>query len=45
MALLERPVLAVVGPRELSAYGQEVLEELFRHLQHFNVVTVSGMAP
>ncbi len=45
LALLQKPVLAIVGPRELSSYGQEVLEELFRHLQHFNVVTVSGMAP
>lgn len=45
LSVLERPTLAIVGPRLMSPYAQEVLEALFEQLQYFDVVTVSGMAP
>lgn len=45
LELLNRPTIAIVGPREMSPYAQEVLEQLFAELQHMDVVTVSGMAP
>lgn len=44
LEVLDRRVLAIVGPRNITSYGQQVLEELFSHLQHFNVTTVSGIA-
>lgn len=45
LALLDRPTLAIVWPRQMSSYAEQVLEELFQQLQYYDVVTVSGMAP
>ena len=42
--MLQKPSLAIVGPRNMSPYAQEVLERLFQVLQHYDVVTISGMA-
>lgn len=45
LEVLNKPTLAIVGPRQISPYAQEVLENTFEHLRSFDVVTVSGMAP
>ncbi len=45
LSVLEKPTLAIVGPRLMSPYAEQVLEALFEQLQYFDIVTVSGMAP
>ena len=45
LEVLQKPTLAIVGPRQMSPYAQEILIELFRHLRYYDIVTVSGMAP
>lgn len=42
--LLHKPLLAIVWPRKMTSYARDVLEELFRELQQYDVVTISGMA-
>lgn len=44
LSLLNRPALAVVGTRKMTAYGKEMVGELVRNLKPFNPVVVSGMA-
>ncbi len=44
LSLLNRPILAIVGPRKMSSYGQEVVEHLFDELERYDVVTISGLA-
>ena len=43
--LLDKPILAIVGPRKHTSYAQQVLENIFNQLQHYQVATISGMAP
>jgi DNA processing protein len=43
--LLDKPILAIVGPRKHTSYAQQVLENIFQQLQHYQVATISGMAP
>jgi len=43
--LLDNPILAIVWPRNHSAYASEVLHELFSHLPSRKLVTLSGWAP
>lgn len=42
--LLNRDILAVVGPRNISPYGKQVVEHLMDRAQHYNLVTISGLA-
>lgn len=42
--LLNRKILGIVGPRNMSNYSKSVLENLFTQMQHYEVVTISGMA-
>ena len=42
--LLNRPILAIVGPRKPSEYGQKIISELLWHLADRDVVTISGLA-
>jgi DNA processing protein len=42
--LLERPCVAVVGSRKVSAYGKAVTAQLVRELAQHGVVIVSGLA-
>lgn len=44
LSLLNRPSLAVVGTRKMTAYGKEMVGELMRNIQPFDPVVVSGMA-
>ena len=44
LALLERPVVALVGARACSAYGRAVARSLARDLAASGVVVVSGLA-
>ena len=44
LSLLDRSLLAIVWPRKLSHHGESVLSLLFENLQHYNLVTISGMA-
>lgn len=43
-ALLEKPVLAVVGSRKVSPYGREVTEKIVSEVAGKGVVIVSGLA-
>lgn len=42
--LLHKPLLAIVWPRKMTSYARDVLEELFSHLQQYDIATISGMA-
>lgn len=42
--ILQKKVLWIVGPRQMSSYGEQVLEELFKHLDTKEVITVSWLA-
>lgn len=44
ISVLTNPLLAIVGPRKMSPYAQEVLEKLFLILQDYKLTTISGMA-
>ena len=39
--LLDRHILAVVGPRNISGYGKQVVEKLFDHAKDYDLVTIS----
>ncbi|ALI33350.1 DNA processing protein DprA [Weissella cibaria] len=43
-ALVNRPCVAIVGARELTPYGQQVLATWLPHLVGTKLVTVSGLA-
>jgi DNA processing protein len=42
--LLHRPKLGIVGSRKATAYGQQVMQDLFAQLEGTDVVTISGGA-
>lgn len=42
--LLNRELLAVVGPRRVSDYGKSVVKKLFESVQYYDLVTISGLA-
>ena len=42
--LLHKPLISIVGPRDMTPYAQEVLKALFAVLKNYDVVTVSGLA-
>lgn len=42
--LLHKQILAIVGPRQCSPYAKQVMEELFRVLPQYDLVTISGLA-
>lgn len=44
ISVLNNPLLGIVGPRKMSPYAQEVLEQLFLILQRYKLTTISGMA-
>lgn len=47
ISLLDDPTniyVCIVGPRKASAYGQDATNLILKHLQKFNVITVSGAA-
>jgi DNA processing protein len=43
-ALLERPIVSIVGSRKVSAYGREITTTLARQLAEQGVVVMSGLA-
>lgn len=44
IALLDKKLLAVVGPRKHSPYAEQVLQWLFQSAKNYNLATISGMA-
>ena len=42
--VLDKPLLAIVGPRLKSDYADQVLSNLFAILQRYDIVTISGLA-
>lgn len=42
LALLEQPILSIVGPRMPSHYASEILHKLFQTAQNYQLVTISG---
>ncbi|MEI6425742.1 MAG: DNA-processing protein DprA [Candidatus Absconditabacteria bacterium] len=45
ISLLQRPILGIVGPRQPSIYAGKILDRLFKTIDRYNLVTVSGLAP
>lgn len=43
--LLHRNILTIVGPRNYSSYGEQVMESLFSILPSYDLVTISWLAP
>ena len=44
VSLLQKKILGIVGPREMSEYAEQLLEAFFQQGKEFDLVTVSGMA-
>ncbi len=44
LALLSQPSIALVGTRDMSAYGKRVVQAIVPDLVHAGLVTVSGLA-
>lgn len=44
-SLLNKPIVAIVGPRIPSNYAEEVLHMLFNYLAQYDIVTISWLAP
>lgn len=44
LAILQQPLLALVGTRKMSTYGRRVVEFFVTDLVHAGVITVSGLA-
>ena len=42
--LLHKSIIAIVWPRKATPYARQVLEELFKKLQYYDVVTISWLA-
>lgn len=43
--LLNKHILTLVWPRNYSPYATQVMEDLFRVLPNYDLVTISGLAP
>jgi len=43
-SLLRRPKIAIVWPRAMTAYGEQVVTYMFDHIPRYDVVTISGGA-
>lgn len=44
ISLLHRSKIAIVGPRAMSSYGEQVVSYMFDHIPRYDVVTISGGA-
>jgi DNA processing protein len=44
LSLLDKNILAIVGPRKPSVYSHKVLKKLFEYAENYDLVTISGMA-
>lgn len=44
LALLEQPMLSIVGPRMPSHYASQILHKLFQTANNYQLVTISGWA-
>lgn len=44
LSLLNKKILGIVGPRQMSVYGKKVIESLFATAGEYDFVTISGMA-
>jgi len=44
ITLLNKPILAIVGPRLMTTYAKQILNQLFLKLKNYNLVTISGLA-
>lgn len=44
ISLLDKDILAIVGPRKHSIYSDKVLRQMFEHAKNYDLVTISGMA-
>lgn len=44
MSILDKPIIAIVGPRRMSSYAEHILNLLFEQLRKYNLVTISGLA-
>ena len=44
ISLVQRDILAIVWPRAMSPYGQQVVEHLFAYIPQYALVTISGGA-
>lgn len=44
LSLLNKKILGIVGPRMMSNYGKQVLENVFSLAPKYDLVTISGMA-
>jgi len=45
ISLLQRPILGIVWPRQPSIYAGKILDRLFKVVDRYDLVTVSGLAP
>ncbi len=43
-SLMDRPLLAIVGPRKMSAYQEKIVKEFLDAAKHYDLVTISGWA-
>jgi len=41
-SLLDQSLLAIVGPRKMSAYHEEMVKEFLERAKEYDVVTISG---
>lgn len=44
LALLDKSLCGIVGPRAMSPYGDRVIQDLFGTMQAYDCATVSGLA-
>ncbi|MDR2540230.1 MAG: DNA-processing protein DprA [Candidatus Peribacteria bacterium] len=44
LSLLQRKILGIVGPREMSPYADQIMEAFFQQTKNADIVTVSGLA-
>ncbi len=42
--LLNKDIVAIVWPRKMTSYAQNILEELFKYLKKYDCVTISWLA-
>jgi DNA processing protein len=44
LSLLQRKILGIVGPRDMSPYADKIMDAFFQQAKNIDIVTVSGLA-
>jgi DNA processing protein len=45
LSVLHKPLLWIVWPRQMSPYGERIVDDIIQHAQEYDLATISWLAP